>query len=30
MNKYDELVNWLFENHIEVFNEWAKARGWEE
>ena len=30
MNKYDELVNWLFENHNEVFNQWAQYVGDEE
>ena len=24
MNKYDELVNWLQEQHNEVFNQWAQ------
>jgi len=30
MNRYDELVNWLFENHNEVFNQWAQIVGDEE
>jgi len=25
--EYDELVNWLFENHNEVFNQWAQIVG---
>ena len=24
MNRYDELVNWLHEEHNEVFNQWAQ------
>ena len=30
MNEYDELVNWLFKNHNEVFNQWAQYVGDEE
>ena len=30
MTDYDELVNWLFENHNEVFNLWAQFVGEEE
>lgn len=30
MSAYDELVNWLFENHNEVFNQWAQIVGEEE
>lgn len=30
MNAYDKLVNWLFENHNEVFNQWAQIVGEEE
>ena len=25
MNDYDELVNWLSENHHEVFCQWAQV-----
>ena len=28
--EYDNLVNWLFENHNEVFNQWAQLVGEEE
>ena len=24
MNEYDELVNWLRNEHIEVFNQWEQ------
>ena len=24
MNRYDELVNWLQEEHNEVFHQWAQ------
>ena len=30
MSEYDKLVNWLYENHNEVFNQWAQIVGEEE
>lgn len=30
MNTYDDLINWLFENHNEVFNQWAQIVGEEQ
>jgi len=29
-DEYDELIEWLFRNHIEVFNQWAQIIGEEE
>ena len=30
MSDYDKLVEWLFVNHEEVFNQWAQYVGEEE